>query len=173
MILIAFAIVFGGLGAFSMSSSSSSSSSAASTTGATSSAQPAAAPTEAPVSSSVGPAPQSPTTSAAPIATTTAPDQAGPVDKSVSVRVLNNSMVHGLAATYANRLRSDGWTNLSTGNYPGSDAELSQITVYYGDAPGERAAAQAIAGELGATALPKSQGVAVPTPGVVVIVTSG
>lgn len=183
MVLIAFAIVFGGLGAFSLqsSNSSSSSSSGASATGsatASSSAKPAAVPSASSVSTPAAAAPQSPPAAEAPATppsatAETAPDGSGAVDKSAPVRVLNNSMVHGLAATVANRLRSDGWSNLSTGNYPASDAQLAQTTVYYGDAPGEQAAAQAIAAELGATALPKSKGVALPTSGVVVIVTSG
>jgi hypothetical protein len=164
MVLIAFAIVFGGLGAFSISGSGSSKSSAQTSTETTDT-------TTAPAStgaaaSTAAPAPSAPATTAAP--TTTA--QAG-VDKTVPVHVLNNSTVAGLASRTANQLRAAGWTNVTAGNY--SASVLGSTTVYYGDSPREQAAAQAIARQLNATAAPRFAGLAGNGPGVVVIVTSG
>jgi len=162
MVLIALAIVFGGLGAFSMSGSSSASSGSGTSTAAASSRAPAGSAVAAPSSAAAVVTPPSPPT------TTTAPS--GAVDKSLPVTVLNNSTIHGLAVTFEKKLQANGWTDISTGNYP--KAVLATTTVFYGATAGEQAAAEAIATELGATAAPKSQGVGIPTSGVVVIVTS-
>jgi hypothetical protein len=167
MVLIALAIVFAGLGAMSLSKSDS----------------------KATDASSQGPAPQNQvTTPAKPVATTTAatgpaaaltttastasasaPATAGSVDKSVPVRVLNNSTVTGLAARTSSQLAGDGWNVVETGNYP--SGVIPKTTVYYGNSPGEQAVAMAIANELGAAAEPRFAGIADSPPGVIVIVT--
>jgi hypothetical protein len=186
MVLIALAIVFAGLGAMSLSKSESSGSQTstvaqASTTAAPASRSAAAAATSAPAVSSTTAPESAPaaeatggptsTAAAAPPATTTPPaaNTAGPVDKSTPVRVLNNSTIAGLAAKTGNQLTSDGWNVTETGNYP--EGVVSRTTVYYGTSPQEKAAAQAIAADLGVTAEPRFAGIADSPPGVIVIVT--
>lgn len=166
MVLIALSIVFAGLGAMSLSSADSESSDNAESTAASSTtalAAPragtttAAAPTTAAVESGT-------TTAAAP-STTAAADG---VDRSAPVRVLNNSMVAGLASTTANELTARGWTNTSTGNYAATT--LENTTVYYGPAPADEATAAAVAADIGATTAPMIPGLGDGS-GVVVVVT--
>jgi hypothetical protein len=169
MVLIALSIVFAGLGAMSLSSADSESSdnaesSAASSTTAlaapragTTTTTTAAAPTTAAVESGT-------TTAAAPSTTTAA----GGVDRSAPVRVLNNSMIAGLASTTANELTARGWTNTSTGNYAATT--LENTTVYYGPAPADEATATAVAADIGATTAPMIPGLGDGS-GVVVVVT--
>ncbi|MEU1954596.1 LytR C-terminal domain-containing protein [Nocardia rhamnosiphila] len=165
MVLIALSIVFAGLGAMSLSSADSESSDNAESTAASSTtalAAPragtttAAAPTTAAVESG--------TTTAAPSTTAAA----GGVDRSAPVRVLNNSMVAGLASTTANELTARGWTNTSTGNYAATT--LENTTVYYGPAPADEATAAAVAADIGATTAPMIPGLGDGS-GVVVVVT--
>jgi hypothetical protein len=85
------------------------------------------------------------------------------------VRVLNNSLVVGLAARTASQLTADGWTVSEVGNYPGEN--IAKTTVFYGSTPGEREAATAIAKELGATAVPRNTGTGDSGSGVTVVVT--
>ncbi|MFD4368561.1 LytR C-terminal domain-containing protein [Rhodococcus sp. NPDC058521] len=87
----------------------------------------------------------------------------------ISVRVLNNSNVQGLAGNTANELTGSGWTVAETGNY--SEGTISKTTVYYGTGAAEKQAATEIASELGVTAEPRFPGIADSTPGVIVIVT--
>ncbi|MEV6556391.1 LytR C-terminal domain-containing protein [Nocardia sp. NPDC051756] len=176
MVLIALAIVFGGLGAMSLSksdadpSSSGPSESATSTT-ATPAPQVPASTTVAKTSDAA------PSSSAAPSSTTTTPTTTTPATttgsaaaaKAVPVRVLNNSMIAGLAGKTANQLTADGWNVVETGNYPG--VNIPKTTVYYGNSPGDKEAGQAIAQELGITAESKSSGLGESSPGVTVIVT--
>ncbi len=166
MVLIALSIVFAGLGAMSLSSADSESSDNAESTAASSTtalAAPragtttAAAPTTAAVESGT-------TTTAAPSTTAAA----GGVDRSAPVRVLNNSMVAGLASTTANELTARGWTNTSTGNYAATT--LENTTVYYGPAPADEATAAAVAADIGATTAPMIPGLGDGS-GVVVVVT--
>ncbi|WP_169812002.1 LytR C-terminal domain-containing protein, partial [Nocardia farcinica] len=91
------------------------------------------------------------------------------VDRAVPVRVLNNSLVAGLANRTANQLAASGWTNVTAGNY--AAGTLAKTTVYYGNSAAEREAALAIAQELGAVAEPKSAGVGDGSAGVIVILT--
>ncbi|WP_327110596.1 LytR C-terminal domain-containing protein [Nocardia sp. NBC_01730] len=162
MVLIALAIVFAGLGAMSLSNSETGDTDASATSpSATSSA--AAAP-QVPAGTTT------PKTNAAPTsagATTTPSSTAA--GHSVPVRVLNNSMVAGLAAKTASQLSANGWTIAETGNYPGTN--IAKTTVYYGTSPGDREAARAIADEIGADVAPKSSGIGDSAPGVTVIVT--
>ncbi|OCF90056.1 hypothetical protein AW168_13045 [Nocardia brasiliensis] len=175
MVLIALAIVFGGLGAMSLSKSdadSSSSGPSESTTATAAPQMPASTTvdktTPAPSSAAASSTPATSTTTTPP--TTTAPTTTGSAAaKAVPVRVLNNSMIAGLAAKTAGQLTADGWSVVETGNYPG--ANVPKTTVYYGNSPADKDAALAIADELGVTAEPKSSGLGESSPGVTVIVT--
>ncbi|MFC9435416.1 LytR C-terminal domain-containing protein [Nocardia sp. NPDC057030] len=172
MVLIALAIVFGGLGAMSLSksdadSSSSGPSESATSTTATAAPQVPASTTVAKTSDAV------PSSSAAPSTTTTTPPAtttgSAAAAKAVPVRVLNNSMIAGLAGKTASQLTAEGWNVVETGNYPG--VNIPKTTVYYGNSPGDKEAGQAIAQELGITAESKSSGLGESSPGVTVIVT--
>ena len=164
MILIALAIVFGGLGALSLSKSDSSANSA-----------PAATPSVAAGTAN----PNSPKAATTPTATAAATSAApkssgsaaasGTVDKSIPVRVYNNSTITGLASKTASTLESDGWKIAETGNY--SEGDIPKTTVYYGDSASEEAAAKAIASQIGATAEPRFAGIKRSAPGVIIIVT--
>jgi len=163
MVLIALAIVFAGLGAMSLSNSetdaSTGSDSASSTTAqAAAPTSQAAATTSAPHSSAA-----LTTTTAAP--TTTA---AAGVDKSLPVRVLNNSTIAGLAGRTGSRLTATGWNVVSTGNY--ASGVLSKTTVFYENSR-EQATAQALADQLGGRAEPRGSTLAGSAPGIIVIVT--
>lgn len=162
MLLIALAIVFAGVGAFSLSGSGgdeSSSAAAASTTAAA-----AATPTAAnSIASAAG------TGSAAATSGAATTSGAAGADKSVPVRVLNNSDVQGLAARTAEKLTGAGWTVAETGNYGATT--ISKTTVYYGNSSSEKAAAEAVASALGTTAEPRFAGIANSAAGVIVIVT--
>ncbi|MGM7645347.1 LytR C-terminal domain-containing protein [Nocardia sp. JW2] len=169
MVLIALAIVFAGLGAMSLSNSGAEAADPVEQTETTTSSAVAQAPatTAAPSTTSAAAAPTISTTTVAPTTTTTTTTQAAATsDKDIPVRVLNNSLVAGLAARTASELGAAGWTNVSTGNYSGSN--LTTTTVYYGTAPGEEAAAAEIAAQVGGTVAPKT---ADATPGVVVVLT--
>lgn len=164
MVLIALAIVFAGLGAMSLSNSSPESAAQSSSDTETSEA-PA---TQAPATTTEAAA--LPTTAAPTTTTTTAaPTTTGAVDKSVPVRVLNNSTISGLASRTGSQLTSAGFDVAETGNYPGG--VIAKTTVYYGDSPNERETAEAVASELGVSAEPRFPGIADSPPGVIVIVT--
>jgi hypothetical protein len=161
MVLIALAIVFAGLGAMSLSNSGADAAEGAEQTETTTSSVLAQAPvtTVAPPTTSADEDTDSTETS-----TPTTTESTSTVDHSVSVRVLNNSLIIGLAASTATELTSAGWTNVSTGNYEGTN--LTTTTVFYG--AGDKAAATAIAAEVGGTVAPKSGDTA---PGIVVVLT--
>lgn len=175
MVLIALAILFAGLGAASLGGSDSEETAAEGTPTTTTSAPaaPAAARTTtsaAPVTTTPAAEPSTepstpPATSSVSAATTVS------VDKSVPVRVFNNSTVTGLAARTASELTSNGWSISETGNY--AYGQIQGTTVYYGSSAAEKAAAQAIAAELGVKAEPRFAGIENASPGVIVIVTSG
>lgn len=162
MVLIALAIVFAGLGAMSLSQadSTASSDSATSTTAPATSAAPAA-----PVHSTSSAA-ATETTTAAP--TTTA---AAGVDRSIPVRVLNNSTVAGLAARTGAKLTASGWNVTGTGNY--ATGALARTTVFYENSTHQRATAEAIASQLGGIAEPRIATLSGSAPGIIVIVTGG
>ncbi|MEV5648384.1 LytR C-terminal domain-containing protein [Nocardia sp. NPDC052254] len=167
MVLIALAIVFAGLGAMALSNSSSDS--AAAETSETSEAESSAAPV--PTSAAGAATAESTTDASSTTLTTTASPTSttGAVDKTIPVRVLNNSTVSGLAAQTGNQLTSAGFDVTETGNYPGG--VITKTTVYYGNSPQEKETAQAIAKELGISAEPRFAGIADSGPGVIVIVT--
>ncbi len=165
MVLIALAIVFAGLGAMSLSSSESTASDTE-TQGQATQGRPTSTTSSKPATTSAA---DTTTTTTSSTTTTTAPSTTPAAAKSVPVHVLNNSTVAGLAARTAGQLSADGWTIAETGNYPGG--VIPKTTVYYGNSPGERAAAQEVAEELGVSAEPRFAGIASNPPGVIVIVT--
>ncbi len=170
MVLIALSIVFAGLGAMSLSSADSGSSDNAEGAGNTTTAATTTV-LAAPRAGTSAAAPTSAAAQSTSAATSTAPTTAaadGEVDRSAPIRVLNNSMVAGLAATTASELVARGWTNTSTGNYAAST--LAATTVYYGDAPGDQETAAAVAADIGATTAPMIPGLGSGS-GVVVVVT--
>ncbi|MBF6357376.1 LytR C-terminal domain-containing protein [Nocardia higoensis] len=176
MVLIALAIVFAGLGAMSMSSSDSDGEeSAAPATSAESSAPATAAPRTTAAPATEGTSPTATTvvssTTAVPETPLAAPpaSPAPSIDRSVPVQVLNNSLVVGLAGRTAEQLTAAGWTNVRADNYAADT--IAETTVYYGNSPGEKAAAEAVAAELGAAVAPKPPGLGNGAAGVVVILT--
>ncbi|WP_067653949.1 LytR C-terminal domain-containing protein [Nocardia harenae] len=175
MVLIALAIVFAGLGAMSLSDSDSSASDAPGTETSTAAPTTTAAATSRATTSAVATSAAStpPETPTAVETTTAAPPPPPPappsVNRAVPVRVLNNSLVAGLAGRTASELGANGWSNVATGNYAGGT--LPKTTVFYGDSPAEQAAAEAIAAEIGAVAEPRFAGISGSEPGVIVIVT--
>lgn len=174
MVLIALSITFAGLGAMSLTSADSESSDDTEATGqaTTSVASQVTARTTTAVAadttdgSATATTPGAAAGSTTDATSTTTSSSASGVDRATPVRVLNNSTVAGLAADTAAELAGRGWTNTSTGNYAGSI--IPSTTVYYGDEPGEREAAEAVAADLGATTAPKIPGLG---DGVVVVVT--
>ncbi len=166
MVLIALAIVFAGLGAMALSNSSSDSAAAETSSDTETTAAPVTttrAATTAAATTTAAPTTTLTTTTAAATSTT-----AG-VDKTVPVRVLNNSTVAGLASRTGSQLTAAGFDVTETGNYPGG--VIAKTTVYYGNSPHERETAQAIANELGVSAEPRFAGIADSPPGIIVIVT--
>ncbi|WP_244976062.1 LytR C-terminal domain-containing protein [Nocardia huaxiensis] len=163
MVLIALAIVFAGLGAMSLSSSDSSDAQGESDTATT------AAVTTTTAAQVISTAPVTtppPSTSVAPT-TTTPPTTTAGVDKSVPVRVYNNSNIAGLAAKTAGQLSASGYNVTESANY--SSGVIPNTTVYYGSSPKEQALAQAIANELGCGAEPRFPGIQDAPAGVIVI----
>ncbi|MGN7132832.1 LytR C-terminal domain-containing protein [Rhodococcoides corynebacterioides] len=163
MVLLSLAVVFAGIGIFSLTGSGSEETAAA----------PAAdtsavtTPTAAPAATSGTSAP--PTTSGSPTTTTTTATTSGSASVG-PIRVLNNSEVSGLAAETAGRLESAGFQVGETGNY--SSGVIAASTVYYDPAvPGQQAQAERIARTLGFGSEPRFAGIASASPGIVVIVT--
>jgi LytR cell envelope-related transcriptional attenuator len=105
------------------------------------------------------------TVTTTPSATTTSP--AAP--EKADVRVYNTSSIDGAAEGTANRLREAGWNVTETGNL--SLPDLTETTVYFGEAPGEREAADDVGKLLEAPVAPRVPEVAEQPPGVVVAVT--
>ncbi len=144
MVLISLSILFAGIGAFSLTRSS---------------ADETAAPDVETTTTTTPPAP----------ATTTTTTPAAP-DKSVPVRVFNNTQIQGLAARTAAKLTENGWTIAETGNF--QDPPVPKTTVYYGNSPNEKSAAAAIAALLGCNSEQRIPPLADRPPGVIVVVTS-
>lgn len=164
MVLLSLAVVFAGIGIFSLTGSDSEETAAA--PAADTSAAPTA--TAAPTGTSAPSATAPPSTSGSPTTTTTA-TTSGSASAS-PIRVLNNSEVSGLAAETATRLESAGFAVGETGNY--SSGVIAASTVYYDPAvPGQQAQAERIARTLGFGSEPRFAGIANASPGIVVIVT--
>jgi hypothetical protein len=104
------------------------------------------------------------TTTASPSSETSAPAAAKP-----DVRVFNTSEVAGLADQTAARLRDAEWNVTETGNL--TLEGLNGTTVYFGEAPGEKEAADEIGALLDAAVEPRTPAVAEQPPGVIVAVT--
>ena len=112
------------------------------------------------VAPSVRPTPQRTVPVAQPSATAT------PRVTKIPVTVLNNSRRQGLAARAAGQLSSGGWPIRSVGNFTG---RIAESTAYY--APGEEAAARALAHQFSAIqrVLPRFRGL--PGSGLTLVVT--
>jgi len=104
-----------------------------------------------------------PSSTARPPASTTPPEQ---VRTSVAVTVLNNSTTNGLAGRAATALRNLGWNVPQVGNFGGN---TRTTTAYYGPGPGEQAAAELLATDIGAVAALRVAGL--PNGAVVLVVT--
>jgi hypothetical protein len=116
------------------------------------------------------------TGSGAPTTTTTTPgtvppgDGNGEPEKTVPVRVLNNSKIKGLAATASEDFKADGWQVVSVGNY--SATNLPETTVFFRPGTAEEAAARALATEFGLAVQPRIDTLADQPAGVIVVVTN-
>jgi hypothetical protein len=93
-----------------------------------------------------------------------------PVAARPPVRVYNLSDVTGLADQTASRLRDAQWDVTETGNLTLDGVTVT--TVYFGDTPGEKEAADEVGSLLQATVEPRTPAVAEQPPGVIVAVTS-
>ena len=105
------------------------------------------------------------TTTATPTSKT--PEPAAPRP---DVRVFNLSDVAGLADQTATRLRDADWNVTETGNL--TLEGVTATTVYFGETPGEKEAADEIGALLQAPVEPRTPEVAEQPPGVIVAVTS-
>jgi hypothetical protein len=92
-----------------------------------------------------------------------------PAPAKADVRVFNISEVQGAAEGTANRLREAGWNVTETGNL--SLPEVAGTTVFFGEAPGEREAADEVGKLLEAPVQPRVPELIEQPPGVVVAVT--
>lgn len=99
------------------------------------------------------------------------PAPAGPAVTSVPVQIYNNSTVTGLAARTGETLRENGFAVGDVANLPSNRGVVPESTAFYGTGPGERQAAEAIAGQLGIVAAPRPADLAGEAPGVIVVVT--
>ncbi|NTW41831.1 MAG: LytR family transcriptional regulator [Cellulomonadaceae bacterium] len=92
------------------------------------------------------------TESAAPVVTPT-PEPAPVADLTRAVEVLNSTQISGLAGGARDRVEAAGFTNVTTGNFTGTDPDAS--IVYY-TAAADITTAQAVAAALGLTAVQES-----------------
>ena len=104
------------------------------------------------------------TTSATPTKTSAAPAPA-----KADVRVFNISEVAGAAENTATKLRDAQWNVTETGNL--TLEGVTATTVYFGEAPGEKEAAEEVGKLLNAPVEPRVPGLAEQPPGVIVAVT--
>ena len=121
--------------------------------------------------------PTTTTKSEAPTTTTTTTtgtvppgDGNGEPEKTVPVRVLNNSKIKGLAATASDDLKADGWQVVSIGNY--SATNLPETTVFFRPGTSEEEAARALATAFGLAVAPRIETLADQPAGVIVVVTN-
>ena len=106
--------------------------------------------------------------------TTSAPSSAKPEPEpepapKAEVRVFNISDVAGAADSAATRLRDADWHVTETGNLVLEGVPVT--TVYFGEAEGEREAAEAVGKVLEAPVEPRRPELAEQPPGVIVVVT--
>lgn len=90
---------------------------------------------------------------------------------SVPVQVFNNSNITGLAGRTGEELRENGFAVGDVANLPSNRGVVPETTVYFGNAPGEQQAAEAVAAQLGARVEPRPGDLAPGADGVIVIVT--
>ena len=109
-----------------------------------------------------------PVTSSATSSPTTTSSSA-PAPARPDVRVFNVSEVPGAAESVANRLRDDKWNVAETGNLVLEG--VAGTTVYFGETPGEREAADEVGRLLEAPVEPRRPELAEQPPGVIVVVT--
>lgn len=102
-------------------------------------------------------------------ATTTASASEEPEPAKADVRVFNISEVAGAAESTATRLRDAQWNVTETGNL--TLEGVTATTVYFGDTPGEREAADEVGKLLEAPVEPRTPELAEQPPGVIVAVT--
>ena len=102
-------------------------------------------------------------------ATSPATPSPSPAPARADVRVYNISSTDGAAENTANRLREAGWNVTETGDL--SLPEVSDTTVFFSDAPGEREAADEVGKLLEAPVQPRVPELTEQPPGVVVAVT--
>ena len=102
-------------------------------------------------------------------ATSPAKPSPSPAPARADVRVFNISSTEGAAENTANRLREAGWNVTETGDL--SLPEVSDTTVFFSDAPGEREAADEVGKLLEAPVQPRVPELTEQPPGVVVVVT--
>ncbi|KZB87755.1 glycoprotein [Amycolatopsis regifaucium] len=88
--------------------------------------------------------------------------------KWVTVRVYNNSTIHGLAERAAKDFRASGWNVTDIGPHQG---RLEKSAAYFRPGTDEEAAAKALALEFGMQALPRFEGIQNAAAGVIVILT--
>lgn len=168
MVLLSLAVVFAGIGIFSLTGSDSEDTAAA--PAADTSAVPTATAAPTGTSAPSATAPPSATSGSPTTTTATTSGSASGASSASPIRVLNNSEVSGLAAETATRLESAGFAVGETGNY--SSGVIAASTVYYDPAvPGQQAQAERIARTLGFGSEPRFAGIANASPGIVVIVT--
>jgi hypothetical protein len=101
--------------------------------------------------------------------TSTTTSSAAPAPAKADVRVYNMSSTEGLAENTANKLRGAGWNVTETGNL--SLPEVSGTTVFFGEAAGEREAAEEVGKLLQAPVQPRVPELTEQPAGVVVAVT--
>jgi hypothetical protein len=103
------------------------------------------------------------------VTTSSSASSASPAPAKADVRVFNISSTEGAAESTANRLRQAGWNVTETGNL--TLPEVTGTTVFFGQAPGEREAADEVGKLLEAPVQPRVPELTEQPPGVVVAVT--
>lgn len=137
-----------------------------------------ATPTPTPSSPSTSPsssASPTPSGTSSPTSTQSRPSDGNQGDdqasaKWVTVRVLNNSTIRGLAARAAEDFRRAGWNVGEPSNY--SAGIIPATTAYFRPGTDEETAAKALAAEFGMRVEARFAGIQQASPGVIVIVTN-
>jgi hypothetical protein len=109
------------------------------------------------------------TSATAATSSTVTKTSATPAPAKVDVRVFNISEVAGAAENTATKLRDAQWNVTETGNL--TLEGVTATTVYFGEAPGEKEAADEVGKLLAAPVEPRVPALADQPPGVIVAVT--
>ena len=104
------------------------------------------------------------------VATTTTTTTTKPAAPKPDVRVYSLAGDEAAAGRVGDRLREAGW-NVTEAATTTTEGEVAATTVYFGAAPGEQAAAEAVGKVLEAPVEPRLPGLAEQPPGVIVLVT--